>query len=1166
MAATATTGVSASPDAVGVLRLNMLPVVFPSDVQKDVVYSLPYTDELWAETKEKARGGRVFHSYRHNGRIYYWAHSGEQIRDAIDLTEATTHLASTLASAIIAFAVREAVVDRLIDHLEFERVGRTIEGQVRLFRRRVNLAANALSDLATAAGKTIGPETGMFPYIAVQAIPFGDRDHPGQVALVLDAGHVNRLDIPLVELARAGIDLNGIPVIWDHAEDCHCGFESLRGFAGQVSGGDPSTKLTVAVAGEEREVSSACLRPRVSGHELDRYFTDFFNDDGNVERLIRDKVVAFHDPQAQWRMLEETRKNISPITIFSATQVTLGEPVTADSTSNYGVTLLPSLPEPTLNFRYGTPTLFQNAAVGLLKHGPYDSSSTSRMSKVKALILHPDAFKADGERLRKALVTGVPGSYGFPGLAERYDLEDLTVELRSFSGASANDYSEAAHEASRPAFDGSRPDVCFVITQRSDRYAPRGQNPYMAAKAAIVNADIAAQGVTIDVLRQPDEMFRWSIQSIALQVYAKIGNVPYVLHDPDGTAELVLGIGRHDIHLPGEGYQRQMFGAAAAFRQDGDLLVADFSTPWGTVLGQTIGNTLEVLVAAVLFMRLAGRGAHFERVRDVLALIISAAVGTLISASFGALSLRLGHVITAGQLGTVFRTWWLSDFSGVLVVAPLGLVWISRHPWRLPWPRAAEAALLLATLVVLTEVPSQEDVPYIVFPVLIWAALRFGPIGAATTVAIASGLTVWNTAQGSGPFVRASITHSLLATQLFVSVAALTSLVLAAVTAERSTSEKAQRQLAAEQAALRRIATLVAGDTKPDRVFEEVTTEAAQTLGANAASLARFDPGNTVTFIGAWSDTGELAFPAGSSITLDGSGVIAAVRRTGEPQLVQSYDQLGSPIVERMTAFGYGSAAAAPIKLGGDVWGALVAAARRGTPLPPGAERRLADFAELVAQALANADAYRKLAESRARIVEVADGERRRLERNLHDGAQQRLVSVALQLRLAKNAIGKDGGAAASLLTEADDELGHALEELRELARGIHPAALTTHGLATALAGLTERAPVPVQVTRSPSERLPEAVEAAIYYLVAEAITNVAKYAQATHASVAVDRAESDACVTVVVEDDGVGGADPGKGTGLVGLADRIEALGGRLDIDSPPGRGTRLTAQIPFD
>src|SRR6478609_1297991 len=297
----------------------------------------------------------------------------------------------------------------------------------------------------------------------------------------------------------------------------------------------------------------------------------------------------------------------------------------------------------------------------------------------------------------------------------------------------------------------------------------------------------------------------------------------------------------------------------------GDLLVADFSTPSGTVLGQTVGNTLEVVVAAVLFRRLAARRVGLEQARDVLALVYCAAIGTLVSAGFGVVSLRLGGVIRADEFGSVFRTWWLADLSGALVFAPLVLVWAGVRSSALPPMKLLEGALLLSVLIVLVEVPSQSDVPYIVFPVLIWAALRFGPVGAATAVAITSCVTVWNTAQGSGPFVRQSLTHSLLASQLFVAVAALTSLVLAAVTAERSASQRAQEAVAAEQAALRRIATLVASEAASDsNVFEQVTAEAAQAVGAHAASLARFEEDETITFVGGWSETGALAFPAGS--------------------------------------------------------------------------------------------------------------------------------------------------------------------------------------------------------------------------------------------------------------------------------------------------------------
>jgi signal transduction histidine kinase len=260
---------------------------------------------------------------------------------------------------------------------------------------------------------------------------------------------------------------------------------------------------------------------------------------------------------------------------------------------------------------------------------------------------------------------------------------------------------------------------------------------------------------------------------------------------------------------------------------------------------------------------------------------------------------------------------------------------------------------------------------------------------------------------------------------------------------------------------------------------------------------------------------------------------------------------------------GYLSSVVAPILAGGRTWGALFVFSTRPRHFGEDAELRLADFTELVGLALESVEAYDQLSASRTRIVEAGLGERRRLERNLHDGAQQRLVSLSLQLRLAQRALRGEPERAEELLAAATDELDLALEELRELARGLHPAVLTDRGLEAALQSLADRAPFPVEIAGVPPERFDEALEAAVYFVVAESLTNVAKYADASSAR--VEMSTTNDLVAVAVHDDGRGGATPGAGTGLRGLADRLEALGGRLDVRSPVGAGTVVRAQLPL-
>jgi len=380
---------------------------------------------------------------------------------------------------------------------------------------------------------------------------------------------------------------------------------------------------------------------------------------------------------------------------------------------------------------------------------------------------------------------------------------------------------------------------------------------------------------------------------------------------------------------------------------------------------------------------------------------------------------------------------------------------------------------------------------------------------------------------------------------------------------ESKLAEAALQTLLAGQAALRRVATLVAREGEHHDVFDLVTEEVAHLLAAPSSSIVRFDGERHGVVMGGWSKGDAPRLPPGSPIELESETASGRVYRTGGAVRVHDLDGPEGTLARALNTLGFRSAVGAPIVVDGRPWGALIASSTSEEPWPEGAEKQLADFAELVAQALANADAREQLAASRARIVEASDAERRRLERNLHDGAQQRLVALSLDLRLARSRLESAPADAGRLIDGASRELALALSELRELAHGLHPALLADRGLGPALEAVAARAPVPVEIAELPEERLPEPVEVAAYYLVSEALTNVAKYAQATSAAIAIARTGERAIVEV--SDDGVGGAEARPGSGLRGLGDRIAALQGTLSIDSPPGGGTRIRAEIPY-
>jgi signal transduction histidine kinase len=370
------------------------------------------------------------------------------------------------------------------------------------------------------------------------------------------------------------------------------------------------------------------------------------------------------------------------------------------------------------------------------------------------------------------------------------------------------------------------------------------------------------------------------------------------------------------------------------------------------------------------------------------------------------------------------------------------------------------------------------------------------------------------------------------------------------------------RMLADEHAALRRLATAVARGVSPDEIFTAVADEIAPLLGADEAAVARFDLDRTATFVagvGQWVH--EIG--AGTRLELDDSLAVTAVFRTGRSARVDGheYGTASGPLVDYLRRVRNRSVVASPIVVEAGLWGAMVVSTRR-EPLPADTEERMANFTELVGIVLANAESRAELSASRARAVAAGDEARRRIERDLHDGAQQRLVQTVMTLKLARQALGHVTGPAVELIEEALAHAESANGELRELAHGILPATLAHGGLHAAINTLVSRVPLPVSVEVTP-ERLPAALEATAYFIVAEALTNAIRHARASSARIAADVYGD--VLRLEIRDDGVGGARSGEGSGLLGLRDRAATLNGELRVESPPGEGTVVAATLPI-
>jgi signal transduction histidine kinase len=383
---------------------------------------------------------------------------------------------------------------------------------------------------------------------------------------------------------------------------------------------------------------------------------------------------------------------------------------------------------------------------------------------------------------------------------------------------------------------------------------------------------------------------------------------------------------------------------------------------------------------------------------------------------------------------------------------------------------------------------------------------------------------------------------------------------LAATAIANSDAREEVARLVDEQAALRRVATLVAEGAPPAEVFETVTREVGVLCDADLARMERYESGDSVIGVAGWSRDEGPELAVGTRFALQGASIAAMVHEASRPVRVDSFAGAVGPIAREAQSLGIRSSVGCPIVVEGRLWGVIAASSTTATPFAPDTESQIAGFTELVATAIANTEARTELAASRARIVAATDDERRRVVRDLHDGAQQRMVHTVITLKLAQHALDDGEPDLSGLLTEALAHAEQATDELRELAHGILPAVLTQGGLRAGVDALASRMPVPVDNAVS-VDRLPPSVEATAYFIIAEALTNVAKHAHAGRASVAA-RIE-DGTVEVQVRDDGIGGARLG-GSGLLGLADRLAVLDGQLRIESPVDGGTLVAAVIP--
>jgi GAF domain-containing protein len=656
-------------------------------------------------------------------------------------------------------------------------------------------------------------------------------------------------------------------------------------------------------------------------------------------------------------------------------------------------------------------------------------------------------------------------------------------------------------------------------------------------------------------------------------------------YEPDGALSMVARSGRGLDHIPvgsrwtlgGKNVATVVFetgrparidsyadlsdpGAATAFREVG--VRSAVGTPivvdgrlWGVMIAGTtaeqplpadtearLASFTELLATAIAnaesragLARLAEEQAALRRVATLVAR------GTRPERVFAAVANEVGRLLSV-DLANVIR--YESDDTVTLVASAGGL-----FPVGSRWPLAGQSNL--ATLVSEAGHPARIDDYADATGALAEDIRKEGIRSAVGTPIIVEG-RLW------GLIIAGSSQEQPLPAATEARLGSFTELVATAIANTEARTEVGR--LADEQTALRRVATLVAREAPPEQVFAAIADELVSLLGVEATRLFRYENDGTATVLAEGGDR-DPRVPVGTKVTLGGHNVATLVFETQRSARIDNYTQATGPVAALARGLGFDCLVGAPIVVEGKLWGAIIAATRGPAALPADTELRIEEFTGLMATGISNIQARAELAASLARIVAASDDARRQVVRDLHDGAQQRLVHTIVTLKLAHMALRPNEEPGFELVAEALDHAQRANAELRDLARGILPAALTRGGLRAGVDALASRMPVPVD-NRVAVGALPDAVEATAYFVVAEALTNVAKHARAQRAAV-MARIE-DGTLAVHVSDDGVGGARP-DGSGLVGLADRLAVLGGRLRVETPPDGGTLVAAAIPL-